>query len=90
MMRGCTTPAGRRLFVERRRESPPVASRTESGDQVGKRVWRVVVAGGAAAVFTAVAAEGGVSFTRVQVNGGKPIVIGVSNEVEVPASFRMA
>lgn len=54
------------------------------------------MAGGAAAVFTAVAAapagaaEGGVSFTRVQVNGGKPIVIGVSNEVAVPASFRMA
>lgn len=54
------------------------------------------MAGGAAAVFTAVAAapagaaEGGVSFTRVQVNDGKPIVIGVSNEVAVPASFRMA
>ncbi|MFD5859542.1 hypothetical protein [Streptomyces chartreusis] len=63
---------------------------------MGKQFWRVVVAGGAAAVFTAVAAapagaaEGGVSFTRVQVNGGKPIVIGVSNEVAVPASFRMA
>jgi hypothetical protein len=54
------------------------------------------VTGGAAVVFTAVAAapagaaEGGVSFTRVQVNGGKPIVIGVSNEVTAPASFRMA
>ncbi|MFG2746585.1 MULTISPECIES: hypothetical protein [Streptomyces] len=63
---------------------------------MGKQFWRVVVAGGAAAVFTAVAAapagaaEGGVSFTRVQVNEGKPIVIGVSNEVAVPASFRMA
>ncbi|MGW5135465.1 hypothetical protein [Streptomyces sp. NPDC004135] len=63
---------------------------------MGKRFWRVVMAGGAAAVFTAVAAapagaaEGGVSFTRVQVNDGKPIVIGVSNEVAVPASFRMA
>ncbi|NYV78357.1 hypothetical protein [Streptomyces sp. UH6] len=63
---------------------------------MGKQIWRVVVAGGAAAVFTAVAAapagaaEGGVSFTRVQVNDGKPIVIGVSNEVAVPASFRMA
>ncbi|MGW5369728.1 hypothetical protein ACWER6_28340 [Streptomyces sp. NPDC004009] len=62
---------------------------------MGKQVWRIAVAGGAAAVFTAVAAtpagaaEGGVSFTRVQVNGGKPIVIGVS-EVAVPASFRMA
>ncbi|WP_225079749.1 hypothetical protein [Streptomyces sp. CoT10] len=62
---------------------------------MGKQVWRVVVAGGAAAVLTAVAAvpagaaEGGVSFTRVQVNGGRPIVIGVS-EVAVPASFRMA
>lgn len=65
------------------------------GDQVGKQVWRVVVAGGAAAAFTAVAAvpagaaEGGVSFSRVQVNGGKPIVIGTSAEVAVPASFRM-
>lgn len=54
------------------------------------------MAGGAAAVFTGVtavpagAAEGGVAFTRVQVNGGKPIVIGVSKEVAVPASFRMA
>lgn len=70
--------------------------RKEIGDQVGKQIWRAVVAGGAVAVFTAVAAapagaaEGGVSFTRVQVNGGKPIVIGVSNEVAVPASFRMA
>jgi hypothetical protein len=69
---------------------------TEIGDQVGKQVWRAVVAGAAAAVFTVVAAgpaaaaEGGVSFTRVQVNGGKPIVIGVSNDVAVPASFRMA
>lgn len=51
--------------------------------------------GGAAAVLTAVAAvpagaaEGGVSFTRVQVNGGKPIVIGVSKEVSIPTSFRM-
>lgn len=63
---------------------------------MGKQVWRVVVAGGAAAVFTAMAAapagaaEGGVSFTRVQVNDGKPIVIGVSKEVAVPTSFRMA
>lgn len=65
------------------------------GDQVGKQVWRIVVAGGAAAAFTAVAAvpagaaEGGVSFSRVQVNGGKQIVIGASGEVAVPASFRM-
>ncbi|WP_333744979.1 hypothetical protein [Streptomyces ardesiacus] len=63
---------------------------------MGKQIWRAVVAGGAAAVFTALAAvpaeaaEGGVSFTRVRVNAGKPIVIGVSNEVAVPASFRMA
>ncbi|MEW1551684.1 hypothetical protein [Streptomyces tsukubensis] len=61
---------------------------------MGEQIWRVAVAGGAAAVFTAVAAvpagavEGGVSFSRVQVNGGKPIVIGAS-EVRVPASFRM-
>ncbi|MFD8565906.1 hypothetical protein [Streptomyces sp. NPDC059639] len=63
---------------------------------MGKKVWRAVVAGGAAAVFTAMAAgpagaaEGGVSFTRVQVNSGKPIVIGVSKEVAVPTTFRMA
>ncbi|MFJ8936522.1 hypothetical protein ACIRL0_12540 [Streptomyces sp. NPDC102365] len=63
---------------------------------MGKKFWRAVVAGGAAAVFTGVAAvpagaaEGGVSFTRVQVNSGKPIVIGVSKEVAVPTSFRMA
>ncbi|MFD3476677.1 hypothetical protein [Streptomyces sp. NPDC058695] len=63
---------------------------------MGKKIWRAVAAGGAAAVFTAMAAgpagaaEGGVSFTRVQVNGGKAIVIGVSNEVAVPTSFRMA
>lgn len=53
------------------------------------------MAGGAAAVFTAVAAvpagaaEGGASFSHVQVNGGKPIVIGTTKEVAVPASFRM-
>ncbi|MFI1439185.1 hypothetical protein [Streptomyces fructofermentans] len=63
---------------------------------MGKKLWRAVVAGGAVAVFTGVAAlpagaaEGGASFTRVHVNGGKPIVIGVSNEVAVPTSFRMA
>ncbi|MEV5149821.1 hypothetical protein AB0L14_37040 [Streptomyces sp. NPDC052727] len=63
---------------------------------MGKKLWRAVVAGGAAAVFTGMAAvpagaaEGGASFTRVQVNGGKPVVIGVSNEVAVPTSFRMA
>ncbi|MGW6024276.1 hypothetical protein [Streptomyces sp. NPDC055099] len=62
---------------------------------MGKKVWRAVVAGGAAAVFTGMAAvpagaaEGGVSFTRVQVNGGKAIVIGVSKEVAAPTSFRM-
>ncbi|MDT0489352.1 hypothetical protein ACPEIF_14890 [Streptomyces sp. NPDC012600] len=62
---------------------------------MGKQIWRAVVAGGAAAVFTAVAAvpagaaEGGASFSRVQVNGGKPIVIGTSKGVKVPASFRM-
>ncbi|MER6115683.1 hypothetical protein [Streptomyces sp. NPDC001743] len=58
-------------------------------------MWRAVVAGGAALVFTGVAAmpagaaEGGVSFSRVSVNGGKPIVIGVKEWVEVPAAFRM-
>ncbi|MFD7968015.1 hypothetical protein [Streptomyces clavifer] len=62
---------------------------------MGKSMWRAVVAGGAAVVFTGVAAvpagaaEGGVSFTRVAVNGGKPIVIGVAEEVEVHAVFRM-
>ncbi|MFG2604797.1 hypothetical protein ACGFT2_14790 [Streptomyces sp. NPDC048514] len=55
----------------------------------------VLVAGGAAVVLTTMAtvpagaAEGGVSFTRVAVNAGKPIVIGVEDEVEVPATFRM-
>ncbi|WP_405917764.1 hypothetical protein [Streptomyces sp. NBC_00728] len=63
--------------------------------RMGRTVWSAVAAGGAAVVFTGVAAvpagaaEGGVSFTRVAVNGGKPIVIGVKEEVEVPASFRM-
>ncbi|SDJ75282.1 hypothetical protein SAMN05421806_102337 [Streptomyces indicus] len=53
------------------------------------------MAGGAAAVFTAVAAapagaaENGISFSRVTVNKGKAVVVGVANEVEVPASFRM-
>ncbi|MFJ3671218.1 hypothetical protein ACIPSE_32635 [Streptomyces sp. NPDC090106] len=53
------------------------------------------MAGGAAILLTGVAAvpagaaEGGVSFSRVSVNGGKPIVVGVTEEVEVPASFRM-
>lgn len=52
------------------------------------------MAGGTAVVFTGVAvpagaAEGGVSFTRVAVNDGKPIVIGVKEEVEVHAVFRM-
>ncbi|MFP3989471.1 hypothetical protein U9R90_18695 [Streptomyces sp. E11-3] len=63
---------------------------------MGKKAWRVAVAGGAAAVLTAVAtvpagaAENGVAFTRVKVNGGKPIVVGISKEVAVPASFRMS
>lgn len=53
------------------------------------------MAGGAAALFMgaaalpAHAAEGGVSFTRVKVNDGKPIVIGVSAEVAAPTSFRV-
>ncbi|WP_176482279.1 hypothetical protein [Streptomyces albidoflavus] len=60
-----------------------------------KTLWRTAVAGGAAAVFTGLAAvpagaaEGGVSFTRVKVNNGQPIVIGVKEEVEIPASVRM-
>ncbi|OEJ36344.1 hypothetical protein [Streptomyces agglomeratus] len=62
---------------------------------MGKTMWRTVVAGAAAAVFTGVAAvpagaaEGGVSFTRVAVNGGKPIVVGVKEQVRVHATFRM-
>ncbi|MEU6349071.1 hypothetical protein ABZ896_07065 [Streptomyces sp. NPDC047072] len=62
---------------------------------MAKTVWSAVAAAGAAIVFTGVAAvpagaaEGGVSFSRVTVNGGKPIVIGVKAEVEVRASFRM-
>ncbi|MFI1223120.1 MULTISPECIES: hypothetical protein [unclassified Streptomyces] len=60
-----------------------------------KTMWRAAVAGGAVAVFTGVAAvpagaaEGGVAFSRVTVNGGKPIVVGVKEEVEVYATFRM-
>ncbi|MEU7019879.1 hypothetical protein ABZ990_04375 [Streptomyces sp. NPDC046203] len=62
---------------------------------MGKKLWRAVVAGGAAAVFTGLAAfpagaaEGGAAFTRVKVNGGKPVVIGVANGVKVPTSFRL-
>ncbi|MEU8679377.1 hypothetical protein [Streptomyces sp. NPDC048560] len=62
---------------------------------MGKTLWRAVVAGGAAILFTGVAAvpagaaEGGVSFTRVAVNGGKPIVVGVKEEIVVHATFRM-
>ncbi|MEU7023978.1 hypothetical protein ABZ990_25425 [Streptomyces sp. NPDC046203] len=62
---------------------------------MGKKLWRAVVAGGAAAVFTGLAAfpagaaEGGAEFSRVKVNGGKPIVIGVANEVAAPTTFRV-
>ncbi|MET8828899.1 hypothetical protein ABZX40_05235 [Streptomyces sp. NPDC004610] len=62
---------------------------------MGKTMRRAVTAGGAVAVFLGVAAvpagaaEGGASFSRVAVNGGKPIVVGVKEEVEVRASFRM-
>ncbi|MEU1491710.1 hypothetical protein ABZ456_15805 [Streptomyces sp. NPDC005776] len=62
---------------------------------MGRTMWKAVVAGGAALVFTGVAgvpagaAEGGVAFSRVSVNGGKPIVIGVQERVEVHAVFRM-
>ncbi|MER8032357.1 hypothetical protein ABTZ78_25725 [Streptomyces bauhiniae] len=62
---------------------------------MGKAMWTAALAGGAAVALTGVAAvpagavEGGVSFSRVTVNGGKPIVVGVKDEIEVPASFRM-
>ncbi|WP_327707836.1 hypothetical protein OG912_01800 [Streptomyces sp. NBC_00464] len=62
---------------------------------MGKTMRNAMVAGGAAIVFTGMAAvpagaaEGGVAFGRVSVNGGKPIVIGVKEEVVVPATFRM-
>ncbi|MET8341827.1 hypothetical protein [Streptomyces microflavus] len=62
---------------------------------MGKTMWRAAVAGGAAAVLTAMAAvpagaaEGGASFSRVTVNGGKPIVIGVKDEAKVYVTFRM-
>ncbi|MFH8374824.1 hypothetical protein ACH4A7_15010 [Streptomyces cyaneofuscatus] len=62
---------------------------------MGKTMWRAAVAGGAAVVLTAMAAapagaaEGGVAFSRVTVNGGKPIVIGVKEEVKVFVTFRM-
>ncbi|MEV5602825.1 hypothetical protein AB0L33_15420 [Streptomyces sp. NPDC052299] len=62
---------------------------------MAKTMWNTVVAVGAAAVFTTMAAapagaaEGGASFSRVSLNSGKPIVIGVQEEVEVTGSFRM-
>ncbi|OKJ76237.1 hypothetical protein [Streptomyces sp. CB02460] len=62
---------------------------------MAKTMWNAVVAVGAAAVFTAMAAapagaaEGGASFSRVSFNGGKPIVIGVQEVVEVHGTFRM-
>ncbi|MFE2290605.1 hypothetical protein [Streptomyces sp. NPDC059452] len=62
---------------------------------MGKTMWRAAVAGGAAAVLTGMAAvpagaaEGGASFSRVTVNGGKAIVIGVKEEVKVYVTFRM-
>ncbi|MFE8966069.1 hypothetical protein ACFYMR_04475 [Streptomyces albogriseolus] len=58
-------------------------------------MWSAFMVGGAAVAFTAVsavpagAAEGGVSFSNVKVNGGKPIVIGVKEEVVVHATYRM-
>ncbi|MET7675764.1 hypothetical protein [Streptomyces seoulensis] len=62
---------------------------------MGKAVWTVALAAGAAVALTGVAAvpagaaEGGASFSRVTVNGGKPIVVGVKDQIEVPVSFRM-
>lgn len=62
---------------------------------MGRTMWKAVVAGGAALVFTGMAAvpagaaEGGVSFSRVSMNAGKPIVIGVKEVVEVHAVLRM-
>ncbi|WLQ33845.1 hypothetical protein P8A18_10475 [Streptomyces castrisilvae] len=62
---------------------------------MAKRMWNAAVAGGAAAVFTVMAAapagaaKGGVSYSQVSVNGGKPIVIGTQEEVAVPVTFRM-
>ncbi|MFJ8897968.1 hypothetical protein [Streptomyces sp. NPDC102370] len=60
-----------------------------------RTIGSALVAGGAAIAFTAVsavpagAAEGGVAFSRVTVNGGKPIVIGTKGEVVVHATYRM-
>ncbi|WP_405936790.1 hypothetical protein OG338_08875 [Streptomyces sp. NBC_00726] len=62
---------------------------------MAKKMWNAVVAGGAVAVFTAMAAAptdaatGGVSYSQVTVNGGKPIVIGIQEVVSVPVTFRM-
>ncbi|MEU2023113.1 hypothetical protein ABZ565_13215 [Streptomyces sp. NPDC016469] len=62
---------------------------------MAKTMWNTVVAVGAASVFTAMAAvpadaaTGGVSYSRVSINGGKPIVIGIQDEVTVPVTFRM-
>ncbi|WP_406447237.1 hypothetical protein OG782_00625 [Streptomyces sp. NBC_00876] len=41
------------------------------------------------AAVPAGAAEGDVSYSRISVNGGKPIVIGIQEEVTVPVTFRM-
>ncbi|THA28836.1 hypothetical protein E6R18_26560 [Streptomyces sp. A1277] len=60
-----------------------------------KKLWNAVVAGGAVAVFTAMtaapadAATGGVSYSQLSINGGKPIVIGIQETVRVPVTFRM-
>ncbi|MCX4449082.1 hypothetical protein ACIOEZ_12275 [Streptomyces sp. NPDC087866] len=63
---------------------------------MAKTMWNAVVAAGAVAVVTAMtaapagAATGGVSYSQVSVNGGKPIVIGIQEVVSVPVTFRMS
>ncbi|MFB8087768.1 hypothetical protein [Streptomyces sp. NPDC055992] len=62
---------------------------------MAKTMWNAVVAAGAVAVVTAMtaapagAATGGVSYSQLSVNGGKPIVIGIQEVVSVPVTFRM-
>ncbi|MGW3851660.1 hypothetical protein [Streptomyces fagopyri] len=58
-----------------------------------RRVAAAAVAGGMALVGvgltapTAHAAEGDISFSKVVINNGKPIVVGISAEVEVPLTY---
>ncbi|MFF5334116.1 hypothetical protein [Streptomyces sp. NPDC013181] len=62
---------------------------------MAKKRRNASVAVGAAAVLTAIAAapagaaNGGVTYSGLSVNGGKPIVIGIQETVSVPVTYRM-